>query len=373
MTHRLLFSPEWLQLIADKDYGYVWMPDDDIVASACDIARFFGILERQHLYIAQMSLCPVDGTAVMWPHLFKREGNAMRYVAFVEIMAAALRFDFFQAVVRSTLGQSWTGWGLDTIWPFLLGFPPDGLAVVDAVCMVHAGRAGQRQDGSSNYAATAGGPWDNPWHEDDSVRAQWHVWHDAIVAMGIPPDIGGRGTREFHSVPLALPPPPPSPASSAPHSEGAHGTGAQPDASASKADPAAAHPEGTAAPDSLVTGKSDAEAGTSSGTDAGADEADKAAAETALDPSDVAEHVPASAWASGALSAAAARGRQAAGSPTLLLGFGFILAVALAGSPAAVRTVRRRLQRRSVASLHGHLPPGQSVPAGKLVNAAAFV
>ncbi len=50
-----------------------------------------------------MSLCPVDGTAVMWPHLFKREGNAMRYVAFVEIMAAALRFDFFQAGARRRL------------------------------------------------------------------------------------------------------------------------------------------------------------------------------------------------------------------------------------------------------------------------------
>ncbi|KAL4422957.1 hypothetical protein ABPG75_009154 [Micractinium tetrahymenae] len=380
MTYRLLFSPEWLRLIADKDYGYVWMPDDDIVASACDIARFFDILENQQLYIAQMSVCPVEGSAVMWPHLFKRESNALRFTAFVEIMASALRFDFFQAVVRSTMGQSWTGWGLDTIWPFLLGYPPDGLAVVDAVCMVHAGRAGtgQRQDGSSNYAATVGSPWDNPWHEDDSVRAQWHVWPPAIAAMGIPPDIGGRGTKEFHSVPLAMPPPPPSPPSPPPsppsppllppahHASGTAAAAAETDATA----PSGATSNATNASSAPASAPADASVASTT-TNSTIDPAKQAAARPTSDPSSAPGG--ASAWASTALSAAAARGREAAASPTSLLTVGALLAIALASSLAAVRAMRRRWQRRRTVSLYGHLHPGQSVQAGKMVSAAAFV
>lgn len=29
------------------------------------------------------------------------------------------------------------GWGLDWVWPFLLGFPPDKVAFLDDVCVVH--------------------------------------------------------------------------------------------------------------------------------------------------------------------------------------------------------------------------------------------
>ena len=95
--------------------------------------------------LLQMSVCEVKGSAVLWEHLQQRRGNGLRYTAFVgaacwlgqgtaagaaaaasgpcqpvlclpahaEIMAAAFRFDFFAAVVRPTLADSFTGWGLD--------------------------------------------------------------------------------------------------------------------------------------------------------------------------------------------------------------------------------------------------------------------
>ncbi len=33
------------------------------------------------------------------------------------------------------------GWGLDFVWPFLLDFPHDKVAVVDAICFAHTGSA----------------------------------------------------------------------------------------------------------------------------------------------------------------------------------------------------------------------------------------
>ena len=30
--------------------------------------------------------------------------------------------------------------GLDFVWPFVLGYPRDRIAVIDAVCMVHPGK-----------------------------------------------------------------------------------------------------------------------------------------------------------------------------------------------------------------------------------------
>ena len=43
------------------------------------------------------------------------------------------------------------GWGLDCVWPFLLGYPRDKVAVLDDVCMFHA--ADRRSGGASIYSA----------------------------------------------------------------------------------------------------------------------------------------------------------------------------------------------------------------------------
>jgi len=70
-----------------------------------------------------MSVCPAKGSRVLWPHLLQRHGGGLRYVAFVEIMAAALRNDFFTDVVGSTIAKSFYGWGLDVSHSSLHGGP----------------------------------------------------------------------------------------------------------------------------------------------------------------------------------------------------------------------------------------------------------
>ena len=58
---------------------------------------------------------------------------------------------FFDNVVRHTLGLSYLGWGLDTLLPALLHFPPDQVAVVDKICMVR----GASQGGGRRVTETA--------------------------------------------------------------------------------------------------------------------------------------------------------------------------------------------------------------------------
>eukprot|EP00887_Chlorella_sp_A99_P006707 scaffold3.g6707.t1 len=177
MVHRAVLSPEWEALVTAGDYRYIWLPDDDLM----------------------MSLCRVEGSAVLWPHLYERQGNALRYVAF----ATGIRLDLFQAVIWVTMDKSWTGWGLDSLWPYLLRFPRDGLAVVDAVCMAHTRSAGAGHSGQSNYAAAACSPYANPWDEGWSVVRRWHINDDVMRELQVPTDIGGRGTLEWHTASLA--------------------------------------------------------------------------------------------------------------------------------------------------------------------------
>ncbi|KAL4447590.1 hypothetical protein ABPG75_004809 [Micractinium tetrahymenae] len=222
LLRRVLFSSEWLHLLARHGpWKYVWMPDDDVYASSCDIAQLFAMMETAHLQLAQMSVCRIGGTWVFWPTLFQRPGIALRYTAFVEIMApgeacsrlsssvtismlstslsymersglagrmSVLPPQSMAAVVRSTLVHSFTGWGLDTVWPFLLGFPRDSIGVVDAVCMTHNGTAGKglqasSGEGRSNYAAVSGQD-----EEKFVVHQLWNISKDGLWNTGAPSD-----------------------------------------------------------------------------------------------------------------------------------------------------------------------------------------
>ncbi|KAL4419603.1 hypothetical protein ABPG77_001657 [Micractinium sp. CCAP 211/92] len=206
----VLFSGEWAQLVAARGpWSRLWLPDDDVLASACDIARLFWLMDASGLELAQMSVCRVGGTWVFWPSLFQRPGIALRYTPFVEIMAPAFSFSFFQAVVRPTLVHSFTGWGLDTVWPYLLGYPQDAVGVADAVCMTHNGTAGlglwaPGNHTSSNYAAAEGAAaYEDAWQEERHVVHQlWRISPYDLWNAGVPSDPVARFVHEFWNVPL---------------------------------------------------------------------------------------------------------------------------------------------------------------------------
>ena len=51
--------------------------------------------------------------------------------------APVFEMRMFTSFVLPTLADSYTGWGLDIAWPFLLKYPHDRIGVIDAVCLTH--------------------------------------------------------------------------------------------------------------------------------------------------------------------------------------------------------------------------------------------
>ena len=108
------------------------MPDDDIVLSAKDINSLFDICSKRKLQLAQ----PAVQGYVSHPLHRQRRHFIIRYVNFVEVLAPCMSIAAFSRLVDSfDLTQS--SWGIDYIWPHLLGYPKNSIAVIDSIVMIH--------------------------------------------------------------------------------------------------------------------------------------------------------------------------------------------------------------------------------------------
>jgi hypothetical protein len=115
-------------------YERIWLPDDDIMISWRDIKRMFSICDRFRLVLAQPALTAESYVGHRITR--RRRGSLLRFVRFVEGMAPVFTRDALRVVAPTFAGAS-AGWGLDHVWPKLLGEPPEGLAIIDAVAMTH--------------------------------------------------------------------------------------------------------------------------------------------------------------------------------------------------------------------------------------------
>jgi hypothetical protein len=115
-------------------YDAVWFVDGDISIAFEDVDRMFDIFVARNLWLAQPSLSRAsfrDHEICVHRDLF-----VLRHVSFVEIMAPI----FSRAALSRclpTFGESVSGWGLDFVWPEIIGDPQHRLAIIDAVQMVH--------------------------------------------------------------------------------------------------------------------------------------------------------------------------------------------------------------------------------------------
>lgn len=129
-----------------KEANYILLHMYTVINAAFDIS-----LER-NLSLSQPAVCKHVHSRAIWPNLFQRKGNLVRYVAHVEIQFPI----FSRSVLRDTviparLDRASSGWGLDHVWPFLMDYPRDKIAVVDAVCMLHP--AQEIQEGKESVYA----------------------------------------------------------------------------------------------------------------------------------------------------------------------------------------------------------------------------
>ena len=113
--------------------------DDDLIMDTSDINSLFSTMKAHDLLVAQLSVCRKPGSSTWRRELLQEKDYVLRYITFVEVMAPAFRMDFFTDVVRHTMSaeRTWVGWGLDSVWPALLHYPKDRVAVIDTACMLH--------------------------------------------------------------------------------------------------------------------------------------------------------------------------------------------------------------------------------------------
>ncbi|KAL6776593.1 hypothetical protein ACKKBG_A21770 [Auxenochlorella protothecoides x Auxenochlorella symbiontica] len=112
--------------------------DDDLELAGGEVLNTaLAVFEAFDLLIAQPSVCNEPGSWTPYRALFTVRSMVLRYVNMVEIMAPIFEMEMFDRMVRPTLFDAYFGWGLDWLWPALLSYPPDKVAVIDEVCVYH--------------------------------------------------------------------------------------------------------------------------------------------------------------------------------------------------------------------------------------------
>jgi hypothetical protein len=148
-VHDLFYegSPLW-------QYERVWFPDDDLVVGWGDINLMFHLAREYDLDLSQPSLLPVEGCFITHGITRQQPANVLRYVDFVEIMCPI----FSARALHICLGSfrdSVSGFGLDHLWPALLGGGRTRMAVIDAMGVIHTRPIGHNYDVQSAIAEEA--------------------------------------------------------------------------------------------------------------------------------------------------------------------------------------------------------------------------
>ncbi len=126
-----------------RDYDYVWLPDDDILASQDTISRMF----RQARLFGFDLFAPSLHEDSHFAHYFTMRNRSLsaRAVGFVEIMVPGFSRAALEHL-QHTLDLSTTGWGwgLDSVWPKLLDY--QNVGILDGVPVLHTRPVGQFRD-----------------------------------------------------------------------------------------------------------------------------------------------------------------------------------------------------------------------------------
>ena len=126
-----------------RDYERVWLPDDDLMTSQADISALFAISRAVGLEL----FAPALHDESYFAHFSTMHNRvfAGRWTGFVEIMMPGFRVSTLARLLPTLeLTETGWGWGLDSLWPHLLGYRDVG--IVDAVQVLHTRPVGQSRD-----------------------------------------------------------------------------------------------------------------------------------------------------------------------------------------------------------------------------------
>jgi hypothetical protein len=122
--------------LADRiwTYDWMWVLDDDLAADLATLNRFVEIVEEYELDLAQPALG--GGSYVAYDITRQRPHMALRFTSFVESMAPCFSRRALELCLPY-LNSTVSSWGPDYLFPKLLGYPKDKIAIVDETPVIH--------------------------------------------------------------------------------------------------------------------------------------------------------------------------------------------------------------------------------------------
>lgn len=125
-------------------YDYVWFPDDDIMTSWDNVNMLFNICRRFELLLAQPALS--RESYYMHAITLEQREYLLRYVTFVEGMVPLFSSGALRLCLPVLGEESRFGWGHDWVFPMLMGYPDNKIAMIDACAVTHTRPMGANTD-----------------------------------------------------------------------------------------------------------------------------------------------------------------------------------------------------------------------------------
>ena len=115
-------------------YDSIWVTDDDIIMDTKSINQMFYLFSKYKLWLAQPSFS--EGSRISWDITLRNPDCILRFTNFVECGTPIFSREIFPQL-KKTFKDARTGFGVDLIWPTLLGSPKKKIAIIDAVTCLH--------------------------------------------------------------------------------------------------------------------------------------------------------------------------------------------------------------------------------------------
>ncbi|HBA02829.1 MAG TPA: DUF707 domain-containing protein [Clostridium sp.] len=116
-----------------KEYDAICLPDDDLDSSTEDLNKFFELFHLYNFDLAQPSLD--SKSFYSWAIVLQNKSFKYRETNFVEVMIPCFNKQAFEKLY-STFKENISGWGLDHLWPKLLGNTAK-VGIIDEVSIFH--------------------------------------------------------------------------------------------------------------------------------------------------------------------------------------------------------------------------------------------
>lgn len=114
------------------NYNYIWLPDNDVSISTVHINELFQLAVTYQLQLCQ----PAMTGYISHPLTEPKPGCFLRYTNFVEVLAPLMHIDTLLKL-KDSFQINYSGWGYDYLWPYLLGYPKNSIAIIDNIIMRH--------------------------------------------------------------------------------------------------------------------------------------------------------------------------------------------------------------------------------------------